>query len=121
MGSSLKAIKMMVDKYKKFKLVYAGSCPTSKHHDAFFIRNDLIKGLEVPKLHSFKNTQFYLHSPCKNNNYEIYIDYEIWLKKKDFKLANKHGKIIAKKYLCDNNIINKYNIKNWVKAIIRDP
>ena len=63
--------------------LYAGVFSKSKHHDAFFIRKDLIKYQNIPKFESFKSTYNHIHKPTINNKEEIYLDYEIFLKTGD--------------------------------------
>ena len=91
MGSSLKAIKLMVDKHKRYELVYAGNFSVSKHHDAFFIRKDLIKGQIIPKFNSFRKTHYYKHKPCSNNREEILLDYEYFIQTGDIVEAKGNG------------------------------
>lgn len=100
-GSSLKAIKLMVDKHQKYELVYAGNYKTSKHHDAFFIRKDLIKNMIIPEFNSFKDIHHYIHKPCQNNREEILLDYEYFLISGDIIESKNKAKQVAKKYLCD--------------------
>jgi hypothetical protein len=101
MGSSLKAIKLMVDKHQKYELVYAGNYKTSQHHDAFFIRKDLITNMIIPEFNSFKDTHHHIHKPCKNNREEILLDYEHFLISGDIIESKNKAKQVAKKYLCD--------------------
>jgi FkbM family methyltransferase len=101
MGSSLKAIKLMVDKHKKYELVYAGDYSSSKHHDAFFIRKDLIKNIKIPKFNSFKSIHNYIHKPTQNNREEILIDYEYFLKTGNINESRKKALPISKKYIAN--------------------
>jgi hypothetical protein len=96
MGSSLKAIKLMVDKHKKYDLVYVGNFNTSQHHDAFFIRKDLIKDLDVPKLKDFKNILYSIHRKCKNDRHNIYFDYDHYLKTGNMEESKNKAEPIAR-------------------------
>lgn len=99
-GSSLKAIKLMVDKYKRYELVYAGNFATSRHHDAFFIRKDLIEGKIIPTFNSFGFTHQNIHRPCNNNREKILLDYEYFIQTRDIVEAKKRAELISKKFLC---------------------
>ena len=99
MGSSLKAIKLMVDKHKKYELVYAGDIKSSLHHDAFFIRKDLIKNAIIPEYNSFRETHNFLHKPCENNREEILLDYKCYQITKNINLSKFLAKKVSKKYL----------------------
>jgi hypothetical protein len=91
----------MVDKHQKYELVYAGNYKTSQHHDAFFIRKDLITNMIIPEFNSFKDTHHHIHKPCKNNREEILLDYEHFLISGDIIESKNKAKQVAKKYLCD--------------------
>ena len=82
MGSSLKSLSMMAGK-NGYSLIYAGCYSTAKHHDAFFIRDDLVNQSHVPQLETFANTHVPLHAVCINGREKIYLNYEIWLETKD--------------------------------------
>ncbi len=82
MGSSLKALSMMAQNHG-YSLVYAGCYSTAKHHDAFFVRDDLIEMSHVPSLESFANTHVPLHAVCVNRRENIYLNYAVWLETKD--------------------------------------
>ena len=82
MGSSLKALNMMAQNHG-YSLVYAGCYSTAKHHDAFFIRKDLIEQSQAPSLETFSNTHVPLHAVCVNGRENIYLDYGVWLETKD--------------------------------------
>lgn len=91
----------MVDKHNKYSLVYAGVFSRSQHHDAFFIRNDLIKNKKVPIFEDFRDTQYFIHRPCQNKREEILLDYEHFLKHNNIIEATNQAKKIAKKYLVE--------------------
>ena len=81
-GCSLKCLDIISKKYN-YSLVYAGQYDRDGHHDAFFVRNDLIKPEEkkyIPKLHDFNNVIVGIHKRCTNDQYKICLDYESNLK-----------------------------------------
>ena len=82
MGSSLKALNMMAQNHG-YALVYAGCYSTARHHDAFFIREDLIEQSHIPSLEKFSDTHVPLHAVCVNGRENIYLDYGVWLESKD--------------------------------------
>ena len=82
MGSSLKALSMMAQNHG-YALVYAGCYSTARHHDAFFIREDLIEPSYIPSLQTFSDTHVPLHAVCVSGRENIYLDYGVWLEHKD--------------------------------------
>jgi len=63
--------------------VYAGCYTTARHHDAFFIREDLIDSSHIPSLDSFSDIHVPLHAVCVSGRENIYLDYSVWLETKD--------------------------------------
>ena len=94
MGSSLKALSMM-GQLQGYSLVYAGCYSTAKHHDAFFVRDDLIDKSHVPSLDTFANTHVPLHPVCLKRRERIYLNYAVWLDTKD---VQKSRKAVPKKW-----------------------
>ena len=98
MGSSLKALNMMAQNHG-YALVYAGCYSTAKHHDAFFIREDLIELSHVPAFEAFSNTHVPLHAVCINGRENIYLDYGVWLEHKDLQKSRAAVPKEWKKYI----------------------
>ena len=98
MGSSLKALNMMAQNHG-YSLVYAGCYSTARHHDAFFIRDDLIEQSHVPSLETFSNTHVPLHAVCVNGRENIYLDYGVWLETKDLQKSRDAVPKEWKKYI----------------------
>ena len=98
MGSSLKALTMMAENHG-YSLVYAGCYSTAKHHDAFFIREDLIDPSQIPSLQTFSNTHVPLHAVCVNRRENIYLDYGVWLETKDLQKSRDAVPKEWKKYI----------------------
>ena len=98
MGSSLKALNMMAQNHE-YSLVYAGCYSTAKHHDAFFIRDDLIEQSHIPSLETFSNTHVPLHAVCVNGRENIYLDYGVWLETKDLQKSRNAVPKEWKKYI----------------------
>jgi len=109
MGSSLKALYLMAQNHG-YALVYAGRYPTSRHHDAFFIREDLIESSHIPSLETFSDTQVTLHSVCVNRRENIYLDYAVWLETQDLQ---KSRDAVPKKWkkLISGNIFQRLRKK----------
>lgn len=97
-GASLKCFDIVAKKYD-YSLVYAGCQYENAHHDAFFIRNDLITGLEVPTLKDFNHTVKSLHNNAINERHLLCLDYEHYLKTHDEKSSQEIASPITKKYL----------------------
>ena len=98
-GASLKCFDIVSKKYN-YSLVYAGKYSIDKHHDAFFVRNDLINNKEfIPSLYDFKDSSEPIHCVKNDNKYLLCLDYEYYLKNYDIKEAQEAGKTIAFKYL----------------------
>lgn len=99
-GTSLKALNICANNYQ-YTLVYAGFFRSSFHHDAFFIRNDLISNCgKMPILENFRFTCTPLHPPCITDRYKIMVDYEEYLLTNDLERSQKRAEPIAKTYLC---------------------
>jgi hypothetical protein len=99
-GASLKALNIVAIN-NQYTLVYAGCLKTSFHHDAFFVRNDLIKNCQGrPILEDFRFIYCPIHSPCNTDRYKIMIDYEEFLLTNDIIKSQKKAENICKKYLC---------------------
>jgi hypothetical protein len=98
MGSSLKCFDI-VSKKHGYSLVYAGSYSQNGHHDAFFVRNDLIEGMELPALEDFNHTHEFLHHPEHGGRHQICLDYEHWLVHGDVVAAQQAALPITTKYL----------------------
>ena len=100
-GSSLKAINIMGSKHN-YSIVYAGNITTDKHHDAFFIRNDLLDLLTSPSIKDFKHVFSPIHPHCITGRSKIMLDYEAWIKTKDKKISQNKALKISKLYLDAN-------------------
>jgi len=98
MGSSLKALNMMAQNHG-YSLVYAGCYSTARHHDAFFIRDDLIEQTHIPSLETFSNIHVPLHAVCVNGRENIYLDYGVWLETKDLQKSRDAVPKEWKKYI----------------------
>ena len=99
-GTSLKALNIVAIN-NDYTLVYAGHLKKSFHHDAFFVRNDLIKNCEGrPTLEDFRFSYNPIHRPCNTDRYKIMIDYEEFLLTNDIIKSQKKAENICKKYLC---------------------
>lgn len=101
MGSSLHSIYLMA-KNHDYVLVYAGNYKTSKHHDAFFIKSDLIGNLKPPDITSFSDTFFPLHEVCINGREKIYLNYNVWLQTKNTELSRSSVPKKWRKYITGN-------------------
>lgn len=99
-GASLKALNIVSKKYS-YTLVYAGRFNISEHHDAFFVRNDLIVNCDGrPRLEDFKLTFHPIHLKCADERYKIMLDYEEYEKTGDIQNSQIKAWDITKKYLC---------------------
>jgi hypothetical protein len=99
-GASLKALKIVADKYN-YQLVYAGFLNQSQHHDAFFVRNDLIVNCDGrPTLEDFRSIYIPGHRRCTDERYKIMLDYEEYVKTGDIVVSQMKANEICKKYLC---------------------
>ena len=93
-GASLNALNMVATE-NKYKLVHV-----EKYLDAFFVREDLLTNCKCPPFQLFaKYTQLCAHPACKTGKDQRMIDYSVWTKTKDIKLAQKAASAVAKKYL----------------------
>jgi len=115
MGSSLKALRMMANKHG-YSLAYAGCYSTAKHHDAFFIRNDLIESSHVPPLEAFAGTHVPLHAVCISGRENIYINYEVWLDTQNVEQSRKAVPKSWKKHI-SGTLLQRLNRKR--KMLIR--
>jgi len=97
-GASLKCFDIVAKKYG-YSLVYAGCVYESTHHDAFFVRNDLINGLTTPTLQDFNYTVKPLHERPSNGRHLICLDYEHFLKTNDEKASQEYAIPVTSKYL----------------------
>ena len=107
-GCSLKCLDIISKKYN-YSLVYAGQWNTEAFtHDAFFVRNDLIKpGLEIPLLEDFAHAIVGIHDADTVNKYKICLDYEHYLKYNDLEEAQNIVRDISKKLFCEGTINKK--------------
>lgn len=98
-GASLRALNIVAEKYK-YTLVYAGIFNYSSHHDAFFVRNDLILNCDGrPKLEDFRFSYNPIHKKCENDRYKLMLDYEHFLKTNDIKESQIKAENISKHFL----------------------
>lgn len=81
-GASLKALKMVANAHG-YSLVYAGVYRVHGHHDAFFVRDDLLRGSDIPEFEDFRPTMHGIHSRCKSGREGIMLNYETWLQTND--------------------------------------
>lgn len=99
-GASLKALNYVAKKYN-YTLVYAGILNYSNHHDAFFVKNDLIINCDGrPIIEDFRFIYQPIHKGCIDDRYKIMLDYEHYLKTSDEKESQIKAEVISKKYLC---------------------
>ncbi len=99
-GASLKALNIVAIN-NQYTLVYAGCLKASFHHDAFFVRNDLIKNCQSrPTLEDFRFIYCPIHSACNTDRYKIMLDYEEFLWTNDIIKSQKKAENICKTYLC---------------------
>ncbi|MEL0182037.1 MAG: hypothetical protein VW872_03125 [Candidatus Poseidoniales archaeon] len=115
MGSSLRALSMMATKHD-YSLVYAGNYATSKHHDAFFIRDDLIDTSQVPPLEAFAATHVPLHEVCITGRENIYMNYEVWLETQNIESSRKAVHTSWKKHIA-GTLLQRVNRRR--KMLIR--
>jgi hypothetical protein len=97
-GASLKCFDIVAKKYG-YSLVYAGCQFKNRHHDAFFVRNDLIDSLPVPSLSDFDHTVRPLHENPSNGRHLICLDYEHYLKTNNEKESQEFAIPVTSKYL----------------------
>ena len=98
MGASLKAIDLMV-KSHNYSLVYAGDYKLDEHHDAFFVRDDLLGSLKKPNINDFKHAIQNVYPSCTTGRSKIMMDYETWLKTKDESASKQKALKISKSHL----------------------
>ena len=99
-GASLKALNM-VAKNNGYTLIYAGNYNISNHHDAFFVRNDLIINCQGrPTLEDFRFIYCPIHSSCNTDRYKIMLDYEEFLLTNNIEKSQQKTENICKTYLC---------------------
>ena len=99
-GASLKALNI-IGQNKHYTLIYAGNLNISKHHDAFFVRNDLIINCQGrPKLEDFRFIYCPIHSSCKTDRYKIMLDYEEFLLTNNIAKSQEKANKVCKTYLC---------------------
>ncbi len=115
MGSSLRALSMMATKHG-YSLVYAGNYATSKHHDAFFIRDDLIDTSQVPPLEAFDATHVPLHEVCITGRENLYMNYEVWLETQNIESSRKAVHTSWKKHIA-GTLLQRVNRRR--KMLIR--
>ena len=99
-GASLKALNI-VGQNNDYTLIYAGIFNISNHHDAFFVRNDLIINCQGrPTLEDFRFIYCPIHYTCNTERYKIMLDYEEFLLTNDIRKSQQKAENICKKYLC---------------------
>lgn len=100
-GASLKALNIVANSYN-YTLVYAGDISCSHHHDAFFVRNDQLIGLQPPSLERWHRSHHEIHPRCafSSDRYKIMLDYEEYeLTNGDIEKSRAKAEPIGKEYL----------------------
>jgi hypothetical protein len=85
-GASIKAL-YLAGKENGYKMI-----AYTKPLDVFFIREDLIKNQTIPSLSAFQGARYIKNKVSKGNHHKNIIDFEVYLKTKDFELARESAK-----------------------------
>lgn len=94
-GASLKALTLVAREFG-YELVYvAGSV------DAFFIRGDMLHGLDLPALEHFWEQIRPAHGRCGSGREKLMLDYEVFLETQDLEKSRAAALPVATKYLVD--------------------
>jgi len=98
-GCSLKCLYIMSKKFG-YSLVYAGKVSQDGHHDAFFIKDELIKDQDKPTLYDFQDVIEPIHHKNTDGKWEICLDYECFLETNDVEKSQKVVKEICRNIFC---------------------
>ena len=105
-GASLKALNMVGNAHG-YSLVYAGSYSGSGHHDAFFVRDDLLGGCDVPVLEDFRFTHEPIHPLCETGRESLMLDYEAWLQTGDARKSRAAALPVCREFLGKSTFLQK--------------
>lgn len=96
-GSSLKALALVADEFA-YKPIYVADSA-----EVFFVRGDVVDGLELPALEHFWEQIRPLHDRCGTGREKLMLDYEVFTRTHDLTASRVAAEPICVKYLVDSS------------------